>query len=68
MDNNSYIYIYISVYSSFSDRVGLPLHNIPSSGVLMKNIGAEFYDLMHGMQYQIGLNIAFLSGTTTTPA
>ena len=34
--------IYISsVYSMFSDRVGLPLHNIPSSGVLMKSTGAE---------------------------
>ena len=31
-----------SVYSPFSDGVGLPLHNIPSSGVLMKSIGAEF--------------------------
>ena len=30
-----HIYIYISsVYSPFSDRVGLPLLNIPSSGVL----------------------------------
>ena len=28
-------------YSPFSDRVGLPLHNISSSGVLiMKSIGA----------------------------
>ena len=26
----------------FSDRVGLPLHNIPCSGLLMKSIGAEF--------------------------
>ena len=34
-------YIYISsVYSPFSDRVRLPLHNVPSPGVLMKNIGA----------------------------
>ena len=31
-----------SVYSPFSDRVGLPLHNIPSPGVLMKSIVAEF--------------------------
>ena len=30
------------VYSPFSDGVGLPLHNIPSSGVLMKSIEAEF--------------------------
>ena len=31
-----------SVYSLFSNRVGLPLPNIPSSGVLLKSIGAEF--------------------------
>ena len=30
-----------SVYSPFSDRVGRPLHNIPSPGVLMKSIGAD---------------------------
>ena len=35
-----------SGYSPFSDRVGLHLHNIPSSGVLMKSIGAEFFDRM----------------------
>ena len=48
-----------SVYTPFSDRVGLPLHNIPSSGVLMKSIGAEFLlpdalpgvNLMRGVQY-----------------
>ena len=34
--------IYISsVYSPFSDGVGLPLHNIPSPGV--KSIGADFF-------------------------
>ena len=61
-------YVYISsVYSPFSDRVGLPLHNILSSGVLMKSIGAEFLrpdalpgvNHMRGMHYQIGLNMAF---------
>ena len=31
-----------SVYSPFSDRVGLPPHNIPFQGVLMKSIGAVF--------------------------
>ena len=31
-----------SIYSPFSDGVGLPLHNIPSPRVLMKSIGAEF--------------------------
>ena len=29
-----------SVYSPFSDGVGLSLYNIPSSGVLVKSIGA----------------------------
>ena len=60
------IYI-LSVYSPFSDRVGLPLHNILSSGVLMKSIGAEFLrpDALPGaihmrrMHYQIVLNITF---------
>ena len=34
---------YISlVYSPFSDGIELPLHNIISSGVLMKSIVAEF--------------------------
>ena len=56
-----YIYIYISsVYGPFSDRVGLPLHNNPSS-VLMKSIRAEFLrpkalpgvNHMRGMQYKI---------------
>ena len=33
----------LSVYSPFSDRVGLPLHNTPFPGVLMKSIGAAFF-------------------------
>ena len=38
--------IYISsVYGLFTNRVGLRLHNIPSPGVLMKSIGAEFSQL-----------------------
>ena len=41
--SNNIIQLYTSSgYSPFSDRVGLPLHNIPSSGVLMKSIGVEF--------------------------
>ena len=61
------IVFYISsVYSPFSDGFGLPLHNIPSSGVLMKSIGAELLrpdalpgvNLMRGMQYKIVINIA----------
>ena len=40
-----------SVYSPFSDRVGLPLHNIPFPGVLMKSIGAAFFNHMRGIQY-----------------
>ena len=35
-----------SVYSPFSDRVGLPPHNTPFPGVLIKSIGAAFYDRM----------------------
>ena len=58
----------LSVYSSFSDRVGLPPHNTPFPGVLMKRIGAAFVRLdalpdinhMRGMQYQIVLNIIIL--------
>ena len=38
------IFTYIlSVYSPFSDRVGLTLHNTPFPGVLMKSIGAAFF-------------------------
>ena len=40
-DNLSPLYI-SSVYSLFSDSGGLLLHDIPSSIVLMKSIGAEF--------------------------
>ena len=37
------INMYISsVYSKFSDMVGIPLHNNPSSGVLMKSIRRKF--------------------------
>ena len=35
--------VYISsVYSPFSDGVGHPFHNIPSSVLFIKSIGAEF--------------------------
>ena len=34
--------MYIIVYSLCSDEVGLPLHNITSSEVLVKSIGADF--------------------------
>ena len=49
--------VYISsVYSLFSDGVGLPLHTIPSPGVLMiMSIGAVNH--MRGMQYHIVINI-----------
>ena len=43
---NILVYYISSIYSPFSVRVELPLHNIPLSGVLMKSIGAEFYDWM----------------------
>ena len=66
--------VYISsVYSPFSDRVGLPVYNIPSTGVLMKSIGAEILrpdalpgiNHMRGMQYHIVLNITCRNSTTT---
>ena len=41
-----YFVILLSVYSPFSDRVGLPLHNTPFSGALIKSIGAAFIDRM----------------------
>ena len=61
------VYIIPSVYSTFSDRVGPPPHNIPSSGVLMKSIGTELLrtdalpdvNHMRGMQYQIVVKITF---------
>ena len=61
------IYIYINGFSPFSNRDGLPIRNIPSSGVLMKSIGAEFLrpdalpsvNHMRGMQCQIVLNKIF---------
>ena len=39
------IYILL-VYSPFSDRVGLSLHNTPFPGVLIKSIGEAFFDRM----------------------
>ena len=59
--------VYISsVYSPFYDGVGLPLHNIPSSEVLIKSIGAVLrpdalpgVNHTRGMQHQIVLNMAF---------
>ena len=39
---NNVLYI-SSVYSPFSDGVGLPLYNIPFPGVLMMSIGAELF-------------------------
>ena len=51
---------------SFHRSHGLPLHNIPSTVVLRKSIGADFlrpddaltgFNLMHGIQYKIVLNI-----------
>ena len=36
--------IYNVVFNPFSSRFGLPLHNTPFPGLLMKSIGALFYD------------------------
>ena len=57
-----------SVYSPFSDRVGLSPHNTPFPGVLMKSNGAAFLrpdalpdvNHMRGMQCEIVLNKIFL--------
>ena len=35
-----------SVYSPFSDRIGHPLHNMATSGVLMNSMEQSFYDRM----------------------
>ena len=51
--------IYIpSVYSIFSDRVELPLHNIPSSGLLIKSIGVELLrtDALLGVNHMHGMH------------
>ena len=46
-----------SVYGPFSDRVGLPLNIIPSPGVLMNYIGAEFLrpDVVPGVNHMRGV-------------
>ena len=38
------VIIYNVVFNPFSSRFGLPLHNTPFPGLLMKSIGALFYD------------------------
>ena len=61
----SSIYI-LSVYSSFSDRVGLPLHNTPFPGVLMKSIGATFFrpDALPDVNHMVG---SMTYGSETRP-
>ena len=72
MDDTLYLFvnnhISSSVYSPFPDKVGLSPHNNPFPGVLMKSIGATLLlrldalldvNHIHGMQYQIVLNIIF---------
>ena len=41
--NFGQVIIYNVVFNPFSSRFGLPLHNTPFSGLLMKSIGALFY-------------------------
>ena len=71
MTEYSQCHLYISlVYSPFSDRVELPLHDIPFSGVLMKSIGPELLrpdalpgvKHMCGIQFQIVVSIAICPG------
>ena len=68
MEGHFWLSLSSSVYSPFSDRVGLPPHNTSFPRALMKSIGAVFLrpdalpDVNHirGMKYQIVLNIIFL--------
>ena len=64
-----YIYIYIlSVYSPFSDRVGLPLPNTPFAGVLMKSIVAAFFDQMPFLTSTtcVGCNMCYVFNVNVT--
>ena len=63
------IYI-LSVYSPFSDRVGLPLHNTHFPGVLMKSIGATFFDRMHFLTSTtcVGCNMCYVFNINVTDA
>ena len=61
------VYI-LSVYSPFSDRVGFSLHNIPFPGVLMKSIGAAFFDRMPFLMSTtcMGCNMCFVFNVNVT--
>ena len=65
--NQLYIYI-LSFYIPFSDRVGLPLHNTPFPGVLMKSIGAAFFDRMPFLTSTtcVGCNMCYVFNVNVT--
>ena len=58
----------VSVYSPFSNRVGLPLHNTPFPGVLMKSIGAAFFDRMPFLTPTtcVGCNMCYVFNVNVT--
>ena len=70
----SVVYVLCASSSSVSYRVGLPPHNAPFPGVLMKSIGAAFLrpdelpdvNYMRGMQCQIVINKIFWPEITNT--
>ena len=58
----------LSVYSPFSDRVGLPLHNTAIPGVLMKSIRAAFFDWMPYLTSTtcVGCNMCYVFNVNVT--
>ena len=60
--------IILSVYSPFSDKVGLPLHNTPFPGVLMMSIGAAFFDRMPFLMSTtcVGCNMCYVFNVNVT--
>ena len=61
------VYI-LSVYSPFSDRVGLSFHNTPFPGVLMKSIGAAVFDRMPFLTSTtfVGCNMCYVFNVNVT--
>ena len=57
-----------TVYSSFSYRVGLPLHNTPFPGMLMKSIVAAFFDRIHFLTSTtcVGCNMCYVFNVNVT--
>ena len=60
--------LYIIGLESVSDSDGLPLHNTPFPGVLMKRIGASFFDRMPFLTSTtcVGCNMCYVFNVTVT--